>query len=111
MGSSLRLYWHRLRDYLQGVPALKRDFGIRPRSSRRPFVEHLEDRVVPAFNMTLSLAATVGVTTTPNSPVAGTTTFSASASGANLSWVDIANTLAVAGDNVIVNSGSAGTEA
>ena len=97
MGSSFRLYWRRLHDYLQGVPALKRDFGTRPRSGRRPFVEYLEDRIVPAFSLTLSLNATVGVMTSANFPVPGTTTFSATASGANLSWVDIANTLAVAG--------------
>src|SRR5439155_1767400 len=107
MGPSIPRYWQRVRDYLQRVPTSKRACA-RERSGRRPLVERLEDRIVPAFDLTLSLNPTVGVTATV---VPGTTTFTATASGANLSWADIANTLAVTGDNVIVNSGGGGTEA
>src|SRR5207245_4815390 len=41
---------HRLRDYLQGVPAPKRDFDLRPRARRRPVIERLEDRITPAVH-------------------------------------------------------------
>jgi hypothetical protein len=67
----------------------------------------LEDRTVPAFNMTLSFNATAGVNV---ATMAGTTTFTANAAGANVSWGDIQGQLA-AGKNVVVDSGSTGTEA
>jgi hypothetical protein len=74
---------------------------------RRPAVERLEDRTVPAFNTTLSTAATAGVTRTAN---ATTATYEATATGANVDWDDIATDMA-AGLNVVVDSGATGTEA
>src|SRR5438045_588537 len=53
------------------------------RRSCRPLVEQLERRELLAFNLTISLAATVGVTSTMDS-VTHTTTFTAFAAGANL---------------------------
>lgn len=72
-----------------------------------PQLARLEDRTVPAFNLSLSLGATVGVNVVT---VAGTTTFTANAAGANVDWGDIQGQL-VAGKNVVVNSGTTGTEA
>src|SRR5688572_33420043 len=70
-------------------------------------IEPLEARIAPAFTLTLSFDASIGI----NSNVAGgTTTFTATASGANLSWLDIAIAMA-GGSNVVVNTGSTGAEA
>jgi hypothetical protein len=73
----------------------------------RPAIELLEARIAPAFTLSLSFDATVGVS---SSSAGGVTTFTATASGANLSWLDIAIAMA-AGADVVVNTGSTGTEA
>src|SRR5437588_12913749 len=73
----------------------------------RPSLEALEERVVPAFDLTLSLNPTVGVTRTVT---AGTASYDATASGANLSWLDIGTDMA-AGLNIVVTSGASGNEA
>jgi hypothetical protein len=70
-------------------------------------IEPLEARIAPAFTLTLSFDASAGVTT---STAGGTTTFTATATGANLSWLDIATAMA-SGSNVVVNSGATGAEA
>lgn len=67
----------------------------------------LEERITPAFNVSLSLDSTVGMTMMT---AAGTTTFTANATGANLSFADIGTEL-LAGKNVVVDTGSTGTEA
>src|SRR6476661_7331414 len=65
-------------------------------------VEALENRTFFAFDTTLSLAATAGVTV---SNVAGTTTFTSTAPGANVSWFDVATAMN-GGNNVVVDSGA-----
>ena len=105
-----RTWWQKVFVSPRGRTA--RRAGCRPPArllgrTTRLSMTALEDRITPAFNMTLSLNATVGVTT---ATVAGTTTFTATATGANLQWQDLFNAF-VAGNNVVVNSGSAGTEA
>jgi hypothetical protein len=70
-------------------------------------IEPLEARIAPAYTLALSFDATSGVTV---STAAGTTTFTATSSGANLSWLDIAIAMG-SGVNVIVSTGSAGSEA
>lgn len=75
--------------------------------SSRTSIEPLEARIAPAFTLALSFDATVGVS---SSSAGGTTTFTAAASGANLSWLDIAIAMA-SGANVVVNTGSLGDEA
>jgi len=57
--------------------------------------------------MALSVNADFGVS---SSTASGTTIFTATATGANLSWNSIQSALQ-AGDNVVVSSGSTGTEA
>lgn len=81
----------------------------RPRLRRaaRYVVESLEERILFAWNMTLSGNATVGV---GSSVSPGTTTFTATATGANLNWSSIQTALQ-AGNAVVVTSGSTGTEA
>src|SRR6185437_14421428 len=76
----------------------------RPRT--RLSLEPVEDRLVPAFDRTLSNAATVGVTSTT---VAGTTTLTATATGANLQWADVANALNN-NVNVVISNGNTGAE-
>ncbi len=73
----------------------------------RPLVESLESRNLLAFNLTISLANTAKVDTVT---AAGTTTFTAAANGANVSVADIDNALR-AGNDVVVTSGTDGTEA
>ncbi len=81
---------------------------VRSRWTPAPIrLELLEERLAPAFNLTLSLDATLGVTRTL---VGNTATYEATASGANLDWNDVISDLQ-SGNNVVVNSGSAGTEA
>src|SRR5262245_27995491 len=75
------------------------------RPQRRLRLEALEDRLAPAFNLTVGTGATAGVATT----VSGTTTtFTANATGAFLSVADVVTALATG--NVVVDSGSTGTE-
>lgn len=69
--------------------------------------ERLEERLVLSFDMTLSLAATAGVTRTV---VVTTATYEATATGANVSWVDVGTDMA-AGLDVVITSGITGTEA
>src|SRR6476661_4489012 len=69
--------------------------------------ERLEGRILFAWNMTLSLNPTVGVT---SSTTSGITTFTATATAANLSWSSIQSALQ-AGNSVVVSSGSTGAEA
>src|SRR5689334_358383 len=73
----------------------------------RCVLERLEGRTLFAWNMTMSLAETVGVS---SSTVSGTTTLTANASGANLCWASVQNEFQ-AGNNVVVNSGTGGAEA
>lgn len=73
----------------------------------RSVVERLEDRTLLAYSLTLSLNPTIGVT---SSTVSSSTTFTATNTGANLSWSDIAKEL-FAGHNVVVTTGAAGVEA
>jgi hypothetical protein len=92
---------------------LRRLFGRKVSPTRKSKIAsqpllRLEDRVTPAFNMTLSLAATNAAVS--KATVAGTTTFTAIATGANLNFSDIGTELS-AGHNVVVDSGSTGTEA
>src|SRR5438046_1390872 len=79
-----------------------------PRRHYRPLVEQLESRELLAFDMTLSASPTVHVTTTTNK-ITGVTTFTANASGANVSVTDITTELKGSND-VVISSGSAGTE-
>ncbi len=84
----------------------------RPAQQRRRLtVERLEDRVVPAFNMTISNNPTVNVTPTTVGIPATTVIFEANALGANLSWADITTALTTQNLNVVVDSGDGGTEA
>jgi|GEM_PF-4308298 len=70
-------------------------------------IEALEDRTLLSWSMTLGTSPTINV----SSSTAGiTTTFTATATGANLDWSDVSTALA-SGQNVVVNSGSQGTEA
>jgi hypothetical protein len=105
-----RTWWQKFFSFPRTRLARRR--GYRPPSqllyrTTRLSMTALEDRITPAFNMTLSLNATVGVN---ESTVGATTTFTATASGANVSWQDVDNSLA-AGNSVVINSGSSGTEA
>src|SRR5262245_37974673 len=73
----------------------------------RPQVERLECRELLAFDLTISLAKSLNVS---KDTARGTTTFTASASGANVSVDDIDSALAD-GNDVVVTSGAAGTQA
>ncbi|HWB13509.1 MAG TPA: DUF4214 domain-containing protein [Pirellulales bacterium] len=90
-------------------PRSKKSAGVCGPLERRNLlsIQGLEERVVLAWDMTLSVAATVNVS---SNTAGGTTTFTATDTGANLSWQDVDNALS-AGDNVVINSGSTGTEA
>ncbi|HQR05717.1 MAG TPA: autotransporter-associated beta strand repeat-containing protein [Gemmatales bacterium] len=72
----------------------------------RPSFLGLEERITPAFNTSLSLAATANMSIVT---AAGTTTFTATATGANVNMDDI-NTELAAGRNVVVDTGSTGAE-
>jgi len=76
------------------------------RRAARCAIEQLEERILFAWNMTLSNNALAGVSVTT---VSGTTTFTATATGANVPWVNIRNALS-AGNNVVVSAGTTGTE-
>src|SRR5260221_344047 len=61
---------------------------VQPRRNRhRLRLEWLAERLAPAFDTTLSLAATANVTRTVAS---GTATYEATASGAKVSWLEVA---------------------
>lgn|GEM_PF-1949854 len=76
----------------------------RTRSSRLPrAAQILEQRVLPAFDLTIGVGATIGVTET----TAGV--FEATETGAFLNVADIQSRLA-AGDNVTVSTGADGSE-
>src|SRR5262245_42984197 len=80
----------------------------RSRWNPAPFrLEPLEERLAPAFDLTLVATGTAGVTRTV---VAGTATYEATATGAKLGWIDIATDLG-SGLNVVVTSGTGGAEA
>ncbi|HEY1379409.1 MAG TPA: VCBS repeat-containing protein [Gemmataceae bacterium] len=105
-----RTWWQRA--FVSPLSRTARRRGARPPAgllgrTTRLSMTALEDRVVPAFNMTLSVNATVGVTA---ATVATTTTFTATATGANLNWHDVENALLV-GNSVVIDSGSTGSEA
>jgi hypothetical protein len=74
----------------------------------RPLLEPLEGRDLLAFDLTISTAATAHVTKNVDTAT-GITLFAATSSGANVSVNDV-NTELVLGRNVIVDSGSQGTE-
>src|SRR5262245_14617937 len=69
----------------------------------RPQLEALEDRVVPAFNLTISTDPTVGV-------VLANGAFTATASGANINVAAIQFELNI-GNNVTISNGTSGGEA
>src|SRR2546430_13448415 len=79
----------------------------KPRRHYRPLVEQLESRELLAFDTTLSASPTVHVTKSTN-PIVDVTTFTANASGANVSVTDIATEL-TGGNDVAISSGSAST--
>jgi hypothetical protein len=79
--------------------ALSRPVSAPRRRPSPPRLERLEDRLAPAFNLTVSAALTVGVS---SSFSGGTTTFHATATGANLSTADVVTAL-MAG-NVVIDS-------
>ncbi len=105
-----RTWWQKFFSFPRSRFARRR--GYRPptslvRRTTRLSMTALEDRITPAFNMTLSNFANVGVTLT----TAGTTTtFTATATGANVAWGSINAALAT-GNSVVVTTGTAGTEA
>ncbi|HEV3343894.1 MAG TPA: hypothetical protein VG125_26205, partial [Pirellulales bacterium] len=70
-------------------------------------LEGLEERLVLAWDTTLSTAITSNVAA---ATVAGTTTFTATGTGANVNWADV-NVQLLLGDNVVIDSGSTGSEA
>ncbi len=70
-------------------------------------IEPLEARIAPAFSMSLGSSATVHVTSSTSGSI---TTFTATATGANLSWQDVESAF-VAGHSVVITSGTTGTEA
>jgi hypothetical protein len=81
----------------------------RQRKHLRPYLECLEARLVPAINLLVDASgATAGVTSTFDAP-SHTTTFTATAGGAHLNIGDVVTARQVG--NVVVDSGSAGTEA
>src|SRR5262249_8223174 len=79
----------------------------RLRNPARLGLWRLEDRVTPAFNTIVNTLPTPGM---PAATAAGTTTFTAIASGATADISDVAMEFG-AGNNVIIDSGSTGTEA
>lgn len=93
---------------------LRRHFGAATRRAMPTFPRHrprfdmLEDRVVPAFNLGITTNATVGVDV---QTAAGTRTFTANATGANLDVDDILTALVTDDLNVVISTGSTGTEA
>src|SRR5206468_3515022 len=70
----------------------------------RPLMEQLESRELLAFDLTISSAATANVSSVTAS---GTTTFTATGSGANLNVIAIDTALGAG--NVVVSSGSGGS--
>src|SRR5262245_11857756 len=74
----------------------------------RPLFEPLESRQLMAFNLSLSTAVTAGVTI--DNSVPSTRVYRATANGANVNFGDI-STAMNGGLNVIVDSGSTGTQA
>ncbi len=78
--------------------------------ARRPLLlEILEDRLTPAFDLSIGLDPTVNVTTTTDNNF-GVRTFTANATGAKLAVADVKAAL-VAGFSVFVRNGTAGNEA
>src|SRR5262249_7793715 len=74
-----------------------------------PMVEQLESRDLLAFNLTISLAASAGLTSSTDSTT-HTVTFTAVANGANLSIASI-NAALAAKNSVVINSGPTGNQA
>jgi hypothetical protein len=68
----------------------------------RPTLEALEDRVVPAFNLTIGTGATTAVSVLNG-------TFTATGTGANINVADIRSAL-LAGQDVVISNGSSGAE-
>ena len=91
------------------TPHRTRGSAARARSPRSashricPRLEYLEERVVPAFNLTISNATTVGVT-----QVGGA--FTASSTAANINVSDLLSALN-AGNDLTISNGPTGTEA
>jgi fibronectin-binding autotransporter adhesin len=72
--------------------------------------EALEDRTLFAWNLTLGdRAGSAPTSNVSSSTTAGTTTFTATGTGANLNLVDVEGALQ-GGNNVVITSGSTGTE-
>src|SRR5947207_1009688 len=85
-----------------------RTSSSRRKRSYRPFLESLEARVVPAFTTTISTAATSNVLL---NSVAGTATFEATGSGANVNVADILAQLQLASTTEVdILNGNTGTE-
>lgn len=73
----------------------------------RPSLEALEDRVVPAFDLSVSTGLTANVSV---NTAAGVTTYTATGTGATVNNADIVAQLNL-GNNVVISSGSTGAEA
>lgn len=104
-----RTWWQKLFVFARSRNLRRRrlaDPRRMPRT-RRLSMTALEDRITPAFNTLISLNPTIGVNV---STLAGTTTFAANASGANVSILDVSTELSL-GRNVVITSGSTGAEA
>src|SRR5947209_10531981 len=104
-----RIWWQKFFSFPRNRFSRRR--GYRPplglvRRTTRLSITALEDRITPAFNLSISSAATVGMT---QQLVANTVTFTATASGANLNFNDLGAQLN-AGHSVVVDSGSTGSE-
>lgn len=84
----------------------KRSSPPRPPAGRRPRVESLEERLAPAWDVTVAAAVTANMTVSTSG---GTRTFTATASGANVNVVDIQTAL-LAGENVSIKTGTTGAE-
>src|SRR6185437_6165267 len=81
--------------------------ATRVRHAAKCAIEALEDRTLLSWSMTLGTSPTISVS---SSTAGATSTFTATATGANLNWSDVSTALAT-GQNVVVSSGSQGTEA
>lgn len=104
-----RFHWHNWLKLPQSLADRARRSRCAPRRqySSKPVVEGLEERVVPAFDLTVGAGqATSNVSSIS---VLGTTIFAPTASGAFLNANDILT--ALNSGNVKVTSGDAGTEA
>ena len=81
--------------------------AVLPSPRRACFIEPLEARIAPALTLTISNANSGAIVI---SRVGGLATISPFGSGANLNWQDVENEF-LAGNNVLITTGTSGTEA